>query len=197
MRRLLVCLLLFALLALPACRRAELEAVATEFTTTETESQPPLAEPATTEIETTIPSERTTILMETGTALVFEKGAGYTQQEIWLRDKATGEEALLLGCDEYEHTVPFFTKKINDRYFAYRYAVPETDNISSVVIFDLQKSRTLQIDYSGCANLVFFDHVVDEKIYLRGWIGENELREYTIDIAALDSDGPIIPKEVR
>lgn len=146
------------------------------------------------------PLKETETHMETADAVVFTKATDWSyyfgyRQEIWLRDKATGEETLLLGPDTYEHTMPYFTEKINDRYFTYYYAIPETCHADNSQIYDLDKLRPIQIDYSECAGLVFFDHIADEKIYLYGWVGENR-RTYTISIAALDSDGPIIPKEV-
>ena len=181
------CLALLLLLLLPACGRA-VAAPATDA-------------PTTMEIKTTTWSERITTVMEDDTLLVFQKAIVYNDieqsmqpQEIWLRDKNTGEETLLLG--ENIGALPHFSKQINERYFAYYYAIPESCDIRSDQIYDLQKRRTVAIEYPGW---VFISRIADGKLYYKT-VQEDEgdiVKTYTIDIAALDGGGPIIPKEVR
>jgi len=186
------CLLLLALLHLSACGRAEPEAV-TSVT------------PTTTEIETTAEKEtkETTqqlheiIKMETVTFIVLEKVASYNAQEIWLRDKASGEEVLLLGCGDIDGAIPCFFEQINERYFIYSYAIPDSSNIGDAEIYDLQKKRSVDIEYP---EWVFIDRISDENIYLKTAQEDEEdviIKTYAIDIADLDTDGPIIPEEVR
>jgi len=184
MKRLLSILLLFALVALPGCGGAEGVPVTTP-TDTETES---VTEP--------LRQLRETVKMETATCIVFEK-ADYITKEIWVRDKATREESLLLERSEtYDRLVPNFSQEINERYFVYHYAVPETCHVDDFQIYDLQKRQTVDIKHP---EWVFIDRIADGKLYLKS-VKEYEdivIKTYTIAIAALDSDGPIIPKEVR
>jgi len=145
-------------------------------------------------------------LMEDEDRLVFQlrnyegtNGITITLQEIWLRDKATGEEILLLGLDDiYEEFVPRFSKQINARYFVYCYLVPETCNVGDFEIYDLKKLRTVEIERP---EWVYIDRIDRRRIYLKtvNEYGEDDviINTYTIDIAALDGDGPIVPKEVR
>jgi len=189
------CLALLALLLLAACGRAE--------------PAPVTAAPTTTEVETTVLSG-TAILMETDTATVFEtvimwpsvQGyAGKFVREIWLRDKATGEETLLLEPDydnERDNVVPLFVSKINERYFIFVYGIEGTDAQGGPTFYDLEKLHIVQVDYNGIHD-AYFDHVADGKIHINEWMsdGSEIFRSYTINIAALDSDGPITLKEVR
>jgi len=150
------------------------------------------------------PLEETETLMETRDAVIFEKASGWVyyfpyQQEIWLRDKATGEESLLLGPDEdYSYVIPFFDEQINERYFIYHYGVPETCNSGDFEIYDIKKLRTVEIEHP---EWVYIDRIDRRRIYLKT-VREYEeediiINTYTIDIAALGNDGPIIPKKVR
>jgi len=197
-----ICLLMLALLVLSTCGRAGAEPVTTTvLTTTESES--------TTEEETTVFSG-TSILMETDTVTVFETVtmwppvngfAGKFIGEIWLHNKATGKETLLLEPDynnERDNVVPHFEGIVNDRYFVYYYWIDSTDAVGSPQFYDLEELCTVQVDYNGVYD-PYFDHVAEGKIYINTWIeDDNDIsRTYTIDIAALDSDGPITPKEVH
>jgi len=146
--------------------------------------------------------KETQTFMETADAIVFEKAANWWyppyayMQEIWLRDKATGEETLLLGAED--SAVPYFFEEINERYFFYNYEVPDTCNYGYAQIYDLQKRREVDIERPEWIRI---DRIADGKIY---WKTVNEYEEedvvihtYTTDIADLGRDGPIIPKEAR
>ena len=150
------------------------------------------------------PLTETETLMETRDAVIFEKTSGWFyyfsyQQEIWLRNKATGEESLLLGPDEdYSYVIPFFDEQINERYFIYHHGVPETCNSGDFEIYDIQKLRTVEIEHP---EWVYIDRIDRRRIYLKTATEYEEediiINTYTIDIAALDRDGPVIPKKVR
>ncbi|MCL2495362.1 MAG: hypothetical protein FWE98_06885 [Oscillospiraceae bacterium] len=141
--------------------------------------------------------------METADSIVFEKASGWSnyfpyRQELWLRDTATGEEALLLGYDDLDRGVPYFSKQVNERYFAYFYGLPDTDAIDRDEIYDLQKRNTVEIERPEWIEIVL---IADGKIYFKTAreYGDDDatIKTYAIDIAALDADGPVIPKEVR
>jgi len=149
------------------------------------------------------PLTETETLMETRDFVVFEKACwayyfGY-KQEIWLRDKATGNETLLLRPDEdYDRYVPYFSRRINERYFIFYYGLPDSDAIGDFEIYDIKKLRTVEIEHP---EWVYIDRIDRRRIYLKTATEYEEediiINTYTIDIAALGNDGPIIPKKVR
>ncbi|MDR2686833.1 MAG: hypothetical protein LBB75_03710 [Oscillospiraceae bacterium] len=206
------------LLCLAACGKpapaSPATAPATAIETTMTQSAETTALP-----EATQPMKaKSRPLMETDAALVYAtlydtpELMGYTK-EIWLRDKATGAETLLLekqrrdsgrydmhGNKMYGEFLPRFEGEIDERYFAFRYDIPESDGAGSTQFYDLQKLREIQVDYGGYK--VGFEvggHVADGKIYLHTWVEDDsgDAPNFAIDIASLDGGGPILPQEVH
>ena len=145
--------------------------------------------------------KETQTLMETPDIVVFGKANDWSfrfarKEEIWLRDKTTGEETLLLGVSDYPGigAVPHFSRQINNRYFVYSYSVPDTCNSEGGFIYDLQKQRAVTIELPW----VFVDRVADGKVFWKEvQEGDEPGRTFCVDIADLDSDSPITPKEVH
>jgi predicted small lipoprotein YifL len=213
MKRLSAILLLFALLALPACGRAGAAIVTTMPTTTEIETttEEPTEEEITRAelVAVTDPNEtgwRTPMeLALSETITVYEVfstyHAGLESYDIWMRDSKTGEDKLLLGMtyDEYGLVAYTLEGRVSERYFAFSEGTPDTDAFSEVKFYDIAQRRVVEIHAPGYK--MMFKKVENGRVYLHNEpdYDENadELPEFYFDIAALDSGGPIIPKEVR
>jgi len=185
------CLVLFVLLLLSACGRAE--PVATEPTTTEVE--------LTTEEETTTEEEAETTQWWTLPSWSFALSDEITlffqpssECGIWMRDNRTGEETLLLEVyGEYNPVIPWYEGKISERYFAYSYAPFDTEK-GGLVFYDVVKMRKIELP-----DFCFFmlKEVKDGKVYMYQYIEEYLEAIVYFDISALDSGGPIAVKALE
>jgi len=207
MKRFLVLLLCCAVLTATACGcgGTKPEPVTTVPTTIETITEAELTTEEETATEPLVPHPWRTpdelALSKTITVYeVFNDTKPYPGgYDIWLRDNATGEEALLLeigGLGFSSFWSPSLGVRLSERHFTFSYYLPETCDSTGVMFYDVAQRRAIEV---SSEYKLIFKKTENGRVYLCNALDYDEEDDWDkikpvcyFDISVLDSGEPVV-----